>query len=85
MLALTLICFYLKQVRFEKAKSAEIRLEEERRQLLNSLDSAAARYTEAEVERSRLEGELRRSTATVNESQMETQVSKLESIHTMRA
>lgn len=61
----------------DKAKTAESRLEEDRRQLLRGLDDAETRYTQAEVSRRRLEGELHRMQTAMNDLETEKQVNQI--------
>uniref|UniRef100_A0A183AQD7 Myosin_tail_1 domain-containing protein n=1 Tax=Echinostoma caproni TaxID=27848 RepID=A0A183AQD7_9TREM len=61
------------QIRMDKAKTSESRLEEDRRQLLRGLDDAETRYTQAEVARRRLEGELHRMQTAMNDLESEKQ------------
>ncbi|TGZ58655.1 hypothetical protein CRM22_009524 [Opisthorchis felineus] len=60
--------------RLDKLKSSETWLDEDRRQLLRSLDDAETRYTEAEVARRRLEGDLKRTRVAMGELEQDKQV-----------
>ncbi|OON17630.1 M protein repeat protein, partial [Opisthorchis viverrini] len=62
------------EARLDKLKSSESWLDEDRRQLLRSLDDAETRYTEAEVARRRLEGDLKRTRVTMGELEQDKQV-----------
>ncbi|CAH8436793.1 unnamed protein product [Schistosoma turkestanicum] len=55
------------QIRLDKSRAVEMKLEENRRELLHSLEEAETRYTQAEIVRRQLEGELQRCQTMLNE------------------